>query len=189
MNIRHPKQPLAHRQAGVSLVMVLILLVVMSLLGLAVLRSSGMQERMSANMYDRNLAQQAAEMALVAGRTWLDTGSGTNWEIEEPDPADCTTLSICSWDQRMTNATVTWQPGPTLGGPATDPGNLIPDTTSRFWIEYLGMNQAHVEAGGVIPASGTTAMGPLYRITAQSQGNGRANVILQSDVIYRLPRL
>lgn len=173
------------RQAGVSLVMVLILLVVMSLLGLAVLRSSGMQERMSANMYDRNLAQQAAEMALVAGRTWLDTGSGTNWEIEEPDPADCTTLSICSWDQRMTNATVTWQPGPTLGGTNAD----VPDTTSRFWIEYLGMNQAHVEAGGVIPASGTTAMGPLYRITAQSQGNGRANVILQSDVIYRLPRL
>lgn len=185
MNIRHPKQPLARRQAGVSLVMVLILLVVMSLLGLAVLRSSGMQERMSANMYDRNLAQQAAEMALVAGRTWLDTGSGTNWEIEEPDPADCTTLSICSWDQRMTNATVTWQPGPTLGGTNAD----VPDTTSRFWIEYLGMNQAHVEAGGVIPASGTTAMGPLYRITAQSQGNGRANVVLQSDVIYRLPRL
>lgn len=177
------------RQAGVSLVMVLILLVVMSLLGLAVLRSSGMQERMSANMYDRNLAQQAAEMALVAGRQFLDAGGGgKNWQLEEPDDGSCA-VGVCHWNKKMTNDLVAWQPGPTLGGAATDPGNLIPDTTSRFWIEYLGMNQAHVEAGGVIPASGTTAMGPLYRITAQSQGNGRANVILQSDVIYRLPRL
>lgn len=189
MNIRHPMQPLPRRQDGVSLVVVLILLIVMSLLGLAVLRSSAMQERMSANMYDRNLAQQAAEMALVAGRTWLDTGSGKNWQIEEPGPSDCTTLSICSWDQRMTNATVTWQTGPVLGGSATDPLDRIPDTQTQFWIEYLGMNQAHAEAGGVIPAPGTTSMGPLYRITAQSQGNGRASVILQSDVIYRLPRL
>ena len=185
MNNRLSGYQLPRRQAGVSLVMVLILLVVMSLLGLAVLRSSAMQERMSANMYDRNLAQQAAEMALVAGRTWLDTGSGTNWQIEEPDASDCSTLSICGWQQKMTNNTVTWQTGPTLGGANAD----IPDTPTQFWIEYLGMNQAHVEAGGVIPASGTTALGPLYRITAQSQGNGRANVILQSDVIYRLPRL
>lgn len=185
MNIRLPMQSLPTRQQGVSLVVVLILLIVMSLLGLAVLRSSAMQERMSANMYDRNLAQQAAEMALVAGQTWLNTGSGTNWQIEEPDASDCTTLSICSWDQRMTNDTVTWRPGPTLGSTNAN----VPDTPTRFWIEYLGMNQAHAEAGGVIPAPGTTSLGPLYRITAQSQGNGRANVILQTDVIYRLPRL
>ena len=185
MNIRHPGQRFAHRQAGVSLVMVLILLVVMSLLGLAVLRSSGMQERMSANMYDRNLAQQAAEMALVAGRDFLDAGGGgKNWQLEEPDDGSCA-AGVCHWNKKMTNATVAWQPGPTLGGTNAD----VPDTTSQFWIEYLGMNQAHVEAGGVIPASGTTSMGPLYRITAQSQGNGRANVVLQSDVIYRLPRL
>ena len=44
------------RQRGISLLVVLILLVVMSILGLAVLRSSAMQERMSANMVDRNEA-------------------------------------------------------------------------------------------------------------------------------------
>ena len=50
------------RQQGVSLLMVLILLVVMSILGVAVLRSSAMQERMSANLRDRNDALQAAEV-------------------------------------------------------------------------------------------------------------------------------
>ena len=59
----------AHRQGqtGVSLLVVLILLLVTSVLGIAVLRSSAMQERMSGNMYDRSLAMQAAEMGLNAG--------------------------------------------------------------------------------------------------------------------------
>ncbi|MBK6924136.1 MAG: hypothetical protein IPH14_02390 [Thermomonas sp.] len=59
------------RQQGVSLLVVLILMVVMSVLGIAVLRSSAMQERMSANMYDRSLATQAAEAALVEARAGL----------------------------------------------------------------------------------------------------------------------
>ena len=57
--VLHPHVSL-RRQQGVSLLVVLILLLVMSLLGIAVLRSSAMQERMSANMVDRNEAVQAA---------------------------------------------------------------------------------------------------------------------------------
>src|SRR5690606_40260651 len=52
------------RQQGASLVVVLILLLVMTLLGLAVLRGTLLEERMSANMYDRSLAFQQAESAL-----------------------------------------------------------------------------------------------------------------------------
>lgn len=178
--------PGARHQAGVSLLVVLILLVVMSLLGLAVLRSSAMQERMSANMYDRNLAQQAAEQALLFAREQLDAGVGAKkWDVEEPDDASCTDFGICHWSKLQSDATVTWQPGPTIG--ATD--SKVPDTQSWYWVEYLGMNQAHKEAGGVIPASDTTSMGPLFRITARSAAAGRANVTLQTDVIYRLPRL
>src|SRR5690606_30502218 len=52
------------RQRGASLVVVLILLLVMTLLGLAVLRGTLLEERMSANMFDRSLAFQQAESAL-----------------------------------------------------------------------------------------------------------------------------
>ncbi|WP_031327456.1 PilX N-terminal domain-containing pilus assembly protein, partial [Xanthomonas phaseoli] len=55
------------RQKGVSLVVVLILLLIMTLLGLAVLRSTVLEERMSANLVDRNLSFQAAEAALREG--------------------------------------------------------------------------------------------------------------------------
>ena len=117
------------RQRGISLLVVLILLVVMSILGLAVLRSSAMQERMSANMYDRNLAQQAAEAALVAAQDYLndEDASGANWQVVEPTAATCASNSVC---QPFTTG-ATWLPGPTLG--ADDAS--VPDTEIQDWIE------------------------------------------------------
>ena len=53
------------RQRGASLVVVLILLLVMTLLGLAVLRGTLLEERMSANLLDRSQNFQAAEAALT----------------------------------------------------------------------------------------------------------------------------
>ena len=54
-------------QRGVALAVVLILLLVMMLLGLASLRGTLMEERMSANQLDRSLSFQAAEAALRKG--------------------------------------------------------------------------------------------------------------------------
>lgn len=44
MNRRHPNVTASARQGGMSLLVVLILLVVMSVLGIAVLRSAAMQD-------------------------------------------------------------------------------------------------------------------------------------------------
>jgi type IV pilus assembly protein PilX len=180
------------RQQGISLLVVLVLLLAMSVLGIAVLRSAAMQERMSANMYDRSLATQATENAIVAARDWLSTGSGVDWSVKRPmvtavTPDDvvgaCATYSVCPW--YTTQAGTTWKAGPTLG--AADPD--VPDTTTQYWIEYLGENQSHLTSGGVVPASATSSLGPTYRITARSQAEGRASVTLQSDFIYRFPTL
>lgn len=51
-------------QSGATLLIALVLLIVMTLLGLASIRSTSMQERMGANMFDRSLAFQAVESAL-----------------------------------------------------------------------------------------------------------------------------
>lgn len=185
MNRRHPNVTASARQGGMSLLVVLILLVVMSVLGIAVLRSAAMQERMSANMYDRSLATQATEAALVAARDWLGAGSGIDWSTQQPANVvgACATYSVCP--TYTTQAQAVWRNGPTLG--AADPD--VPDTTTQYWIEYLGENQSHMSTGGVVPASETSSLGPMYRITARSQAQGRASVTLQSDVIYRFPTL
>ena len=185
MSRRHANVTASARQGGMSLLVVLILLVVMSVLGIAVLRSAAMQERMSANMYDRSLATQAAENAIVAARDWLGAGSGVDWSVKTPAEiaAACATYSVCP--TYTTQAQAVWRNGPTLG--AADPD--VPDTTTQYWIEYLGENQSHRSTGGVRPASETSSLGPMYRITARSQAEGRASVTLQSDFIYRFPTL
>lgn len=177
-------QAFGKRQAGISLLVVLILLVVTSILGIAVLRSSAMQERMSANLYDRSLAMQAAEAALISGKAALD--AATKWRTTDPVAADCTAstgLRVCP-TFTTTPASTNWNTGPVLGG-----SNGVPSTETQYWIEYLGQNQTVMESGGVIPASETNTLGPMYRITARSQSDGRASVTLQTDVIYRFPRL
>lgn len=180
-------KPIRRHQDGMSLLVVLLLLVVMSVLGLAVLRGSAMQERMSANIYDRTLALQAAEKALAEAVTYLGnaSASGGNWAVAVPTATTCANNSVCP---TFTTA-ATWRAATNTGG-----SGGVPLTTAAYWIEYLGENQAHLEAAGVIPAAGTTAMGPLFRITAVSPNpsvtrTGRAAVTLQTDVIYRLPRL
>ena len=179
----HHRGIFAHRQGqtGVSLLVVLILLLVTSVLGIAVLRSSAMQERMSGNMYDRSLAMQAAEMGLNAGEQALN--AAPKWQVTVPVAKDCEDSGICPTYTKLADAT--WMTGPILG----DGDTSVPNTPSQYWIEYLGINQSHMETGGVIPASESVATGPMYRITSRSQGNGRAEVILQEDVIYRFPRL
>src|SRR3546814_2367413 len=68
-----PPQP--HMQRGASLIVVLILLLVVTLLGLAALRTTILQERMSANLFDRSLSFQAAETALREGQVAIQNRS------------------------------------------------------------------------------------------------------------------
>ncbi len=170
----------SHRQqAGISLLVVLILLLVMSVLGVAVLRSSALQERMSGNMYDRSLAMQAAEVGLRAGEDAL--AGQVKFQDTVPVAQDCTDFAICDTYTKLSDNP--WIAGPSITGAGT------PTTTSNYWVEYLGLNQSHMETGGVIPTSESVATGPMFRVTSRSQAAGRAEVILQSDVIYRFPRL
>ena len=167
-------------QQGMSLLVVLILLVVMSILGVAVMCSSSMQERMAANLRDRSLATQAAEAALATAVTNLN--GIAKFRTTAPVAQDCTDYGVCPLFTSKGSAT--WKPGPSVGG-----ANGVPLSTTDYWIEYLGENQTAMEIGGVIPSSETVTLGPLYRITARSQTVGRASVTLQSDVIYRFQRL
>lgn len=54
------------KQAGAALPIALVMLLISTMVGLAAIRSATNQEKMSANMYDRSIAYQAAEEALRA---------------------------------------------------------------------------------------------------------------------------
>ena len=59
-------------QRGVALVIALVFLLILTILGITAMQTATMQERMSGNVRDRNVALQAAEVALRAGERELE---------------------------------------------------------------------------------------------------------------------
>ncbi|MDO5610326.1 MAG: PilX N-terminal domain-containing pilus assembly protein [Pseudomonadota bacterium] len=167
-------------QQGISLLVVLILLLIMSVLGLAVLRGTLMQERMSANLLDRSLNFQAAEAALREGELLAQAqgasvptaGSGcVNGLCEQPDPNNAP-----RWE---TDGFAGWRAASTsFAGTMASP--------SSFFVEHMG--NAEIDfACNEDPEKRQkwTCVRPIYRIVARSNAAGRASVTLQSGYVVR----
>ena len=179
------------RQQGVSLLVVLILLLVMSVLGIAVLRSSAMQERMSANMVDRNEAVQAAETGLqVAQRTVIRgtfnpmwNGSDTFTALRDAANMNCAD-GFC--DRSDPTVPAKWETAP------PEPTNWThldgPDSPQyAFIVEFLGNAKGESsEVRGVCNTSSAPTYlceRPMFRVTSYGRGRGVAQAVLQSNII------
>ena len=167
---------IARHQRGFSLLVVLILLIVMSVLGVAVLRSSAMQERMSANMRDRSLAFQAAESAMRYAQDEVLGLAASNWDKKVPTTTDCTNTSICP-----AGSAAAWRAVPAGKYDAT---RLT--AAPEYWVEYLGTGPGYKGSCDSLPPS-IDCMSPMYRITARSRASGRADVMMQSVISSRIP--
>ncbi len=177
------------RQQGVSLLVVLILLLVMSLLGIAVLRSSALQERMSANMVDRNEAVQAAETGLVVAQATVIkgtfnamwNGSTTYTALRTAGGLTCAN-GYCDRSD-PTNAD-TWQTAPDKPATWTTMAN---GARYGFTVEYLGNAKGESsEVRGVCNTSSAPTYlceRPMFRVTSYGRGRGVAQVVLQSNII------
>ena len=187
--VLHPHVSL-RRQQGVSLLVVLILLLVMSVLGIAVLRSSAMQERMSANMVDRNEAVQAAETGLIVAQNTVIkgtfnpmwNGSETYTALRDAAGKTCA-LGYC--DRSGTPATpATWETPPDKPAAWTTMTN---GARYGFTVEYLGVAKGESnEVQGVCNTSSAPiylCARPMFRVTSYGRGRGVAQVVLLSNVI------
>jgi len=176
MKSSHIRSAAAGRdQQGIALIVVLVLLVVTAILGLAIMRSSAMQERMAANLRDRSVAFQAAEGALRFAQDQV-LGAG-DWDTQIPTAADCTSDSICP-----SGSAAVWRQVPD-----DSYDNMMIPENPEYWIEYLGTGPG--QPGGCDTTSGSTlnCANPLYRVTARSRSAGRADVLVQATVISRIP--
>lgn len=167
--------PAHPRQAGVALIVALIMVVIMSLLGLAGVRMIFQEEKMVAYSYDRTLTFQAAEAALRQAESSID-------QIKpEPLMGGCANFSSGIFVVRAC-------PAPTAGAATprwmdtefdgwADAATVGADTlaiTPQYFVEYLGSS---------FPCSLDPTEAPVcrrYRITARAGGEGRAQVMVQS---------
>lgn len=169
--IRSPRD-----QRGAALIVVLILLMVMTLLGLASLRGTLMEERMAANMYDRSLGFQAAEAAMrEAESRLLQPGVPAAF----PTVANTCANGLCSEPLPAENQPERVDDPNFNGWFAASEVSAIAGTPEYF-VEYMGEAPGWALCDREIPRH-PNCMRPRYRITARSTADGRANVILQSS--------
>ena len=195
------------RERGAALIIVVLLLLVMTLLGLASLRSTLLEERMAGALFDRNLAFQSAESALRAGEAFVDsqaagivsdaqartlsgtafdcTANGVVCESNSFLPAPATGSPVAA--NGCAFGTALWRDAPALGGTVTAA------VTPQFCIEFTGTSIMDNERlSAEIGEAGSTDMVLYnYRIYARStnpnatgfSGSGRAVVLLQSTYV------
>jgi type IV pilus assembly protein PilX len=82
------------RQQGVVLVISLLMLLVLTLIGLAATRSTTLEERMTANQNDATVAFEAAEAALRDGEGQMSSASQPNYSGNASGAYDATTSSV-----------------------------------------------------------------------------------------------
>lgn len=188
--------PPRRRQRGVTLMVVLILLIVVTLLGLVSLRGTLMEERMSAHMYDRSLAFQAAESALriaeqkvqeaaAAGRsTGVDCSSARAMCSGTPPGVDTASQGKCA-----ANTTGCW-----ISVESKASYSEAAAGAPQYYIEYMGDVQVSVEDADPATSASANQYGAaqpaysrsIYRISARSHpGGDRAVVALQATIELR----
>lgn len=167
------------RQRGATLVVVLILLLVMTLLALASLRGTLLEERMGANQFDRSLSFQAAEAALRRGE---EVAAG-----RPPPPASGCLAGICA--KPDPTAAAVWKSSTVwAGAPSITVASGDLTTQSQYIVELLADNvppKGSCTTTGDLSETTCTGSERRYRITARSQPAGRAEVLLQS--VYAVP--
>jgi len=170
-SISHTSPNPRYRQAGVALITGLIFMVVLTLLALAAMRTTTLEERMSGNARDRDLAFQAAEAALRAGEEVLQGATLPTFAVGTAyTPRIAAGTLVTYWQNTHPWATESvetdWQPDGTSAAPA-------------FVIEEMGAT-----AGG---GSGGLGIGALnnegvYRVTARGVGRSANTVVILQAV-------
>lgn len=183
MNTATPIAVLAisHKQRGVTLLMALIFLMVLTLLGVTAAQMMGQEERMAGNARNRDIAFQAAEAALNAAEKNVATFPAVfpAATIETPGSGGEYTFSLC-----LPNNQAFWN-----GASAKDCKGVA--KTGFDWYAadatqtITGVPNVSEQPKYIVEKMSDSGGAKQYRVTARGVG-GEANavVILQAIFTY-----
>jgi type IV pilus assembly protein PilX len=170
---------------GMVLVTALLMLVVVTILGLAMFRSFGLDEKIAGNLREKQRALSAAETAEQYAEYWLTGGGGSaNAPLTTcTAPAPASAPTICT--NPIASATqIPWlASGNVVGVPYTPQvtaTNLMNVQTTPVQGSYYAPPQFYVQW------LGTTANGTVYQIDAQGFGSSPDTVaVVESTYIVQ----
>lgn len=186
------------QQKGVALVIALVLLVVVTLVGLAAIRGTSLQEKMAGNTLDRAQAFQVAEATLeLAARSILPPAAApvsSNYNVQ--GVTDCATAACSDNPAASIPNASQWQKVSAIDGSGAvgNTTNIVSIYGNKpsYLIQYMGncsssgtgnfvfTNDQNEQGGGGSMKTSNTC----YRITARAGGAAdRAQIVLQA--VYR----
>lgn len=169
-----------HSQKGVTLVVALMLLIAITLLALASMRGTGMQERMSANLYDRAIAFQAAESALREAEAVLAAGTAGPFDGTVSGLYGKPAPGTDDFNDRWQAGATTWATASVWWAAADADTRAKAAGAPQYIIEDLGMWPSSPDCDTVTTIA-PDCLKPRYRITGRSAPtSGRPSVILQT---------
>ncbi|HEY7884559.1 MAG TPA: PilX N-terminal domain-containing pilus assembly protein [Cellvibrionaceae bacterium] len=167
--------PTKHTQSGMTLIIGMIMVLLITIIGLAAIRGSGLQEQMAGNMRDRQVAFEAAEAALRGGEGFVLQGS-VPIGSQQGFVASLDSPAASFW-LGMGDAPFDW-----AAGSATVAGIDGVSEAPRYVVEEVSFIEPGL-FGGAADWSSIQNMEPeiMYRITARGVGgNANSVVVLQS---------
>lgn len=190
---------LPQKQLGATFVTGLIFLVVLTLLGVTAMKTASMEERMSGNLRDRNLALQTAEMALrYAEQHIRDNDPTTN----APAPI----LGVTGFDEDCPAGLCYYGTGVAAPGEPGNPGNpawvtycapfcpIIYNAGTVFRVDGIPYTAPALPVGVPAPTyliegirktpPGSSSLRYYYRITVRAQG-AKQGTVVQLQEIFR----
>lgn len=160
----------ASRQSGVTLVMTLIFLIVLSMLGTWAASNNVLQERMAGNARNRDVALQAAEAALKDAELTIGT-----WRTQTFDG----TQGLHAWTPATANDRAYWQ------DPARWTTFRVPPSGSLAGVVAAPKYVVEKMPNTPNPSDPSVFDVENYRVTARAVGaDASALVILQTIIQY-----
>ena len=156
-----------------ALITGLIFMVVLTLLALAAMRTTTLEERMSGNARDRDLAFQSAEAALRAGEQVVQGATLPAFALGTPltpliDAATLTSYWQNTHPWATQSVAISWQPAGTSAAP-------------QYVVEEIPAPPGG--GGGSLAFSALNENG-VYRVTARGVGSS-ANAVVILQAVYQ----
>jgi type IV pilus assembly protein PilX len=170
-----PRIALRPRRArrGISLITSLMLLTLISLVVVSGMRSGVLQARMSGAAQDRNLAFQAAEAALREAERATAATPPASFPAAGCLTGNCSRPATADTPRWLDAAFAGWR-NAAASAPAAAP-------QAQVFVEDMGTAPNWPGCDSEIPRQ-PNCLTPRYRITARSAAEGRASVVVQSQM-------
>ena len=162
-----------YSQSGMTLIIGMVMLLLLTIIGLAAIRGSSLEEKMAGNQRDRGLAFQSAEAALRVAEGVMNAASLPAWNTQGYGSQVANGGSPDFWD------TYNWSTN-AIAASLTLP---LVSAQPRYFVERITSKYTGGGSGTAVDFESQTKVEPetMYRITARATGaSANTVVILQS---------